>query len=112
MQDYQLNILTFPVWWYTRGLRTIWTWAKHRARYDLRATGLLLFSRHMSEPLFGDYTRSGKIVGFFLRLAILIYKVVILAVRVIFIGLVMAFYLVAIPFVIIMIINQLLIVFG
>jgi len=107
MQTNQLNLLTFPLWWYTRGLRTVWAWAKQRARYDLRATGLLLFSRHMSEPLFGDYTRSGRLVGFFLRLAILIYKLFILCVRIILIGIALLFYLVAIPLVIIMIIKQL-----
>ncbi len=112
MENYQLNLLTFPAWWYTRGLCTVWTWAKNRARYDLRATGLALFSRHLAEPLFGDYTRSGRLVGFFLRLAIIIYKVLMLAIRVILIGAVLLFYLVAIPLVIIMIINQLFIVFG
>jgi hypothetical protein len=111
MNNFDLNLLTFPIWWYTHGLALLWAWAKRRARYDLRATGLVLFSRHMAEPMFGDYTRSGRMIGLFLRFFLLLGKLIMLLFRVLFIVIVLLVYILIIPFSIIMIINQLF-VFG
>lgn len=106
MGNFELNLLTFPLWWYTHGLVAVWIWARRRARYDLRATGIVLFSRHLSEPLFGDYTRSGMVVGFFLRIVLLFGKSLMLLFRFALIAVVLIAYLLAIPVAIVMIINQ------
>jgi hypothetical protein len=62
------EILYFPVWWYSQGLRLAWQrlirqWARLYNRLGLR----FLFA-NMGKPMYGDYTRSGKVISFFFRL--------------------------------------------
>ncbi len=67
-----LNILTFPIWWYAVGALTVWHWFFGFVHRSFTKSGLVLFARHMREPLYGDYTRSGRLVSFFLRVILLI----------------------------------------
>jgi hypothetical protein len=74
MQTSKLNFLTFPIWWYTEGTGIILHWLKNHFQYTLRQTHLLLFFRHLNEPLYQDYSRAGRALSFFLRIFILIFK--------------------------------------
>lgn len=67
-----LNILTFPIWWYAVGALTVWRWFFALTHKSFTRSGLVLFARHMREPLYGDYSRSGRIISFFLRVVLLI----------------------------------------
>ncbi len=107
MQPIKLNLLTMPVWWYSAGLGIVWAWMKRQYRYGLSRTGLLLFARHIREPLFGDYTKSGIVVGFFLRLALLAIKLMLFLLRLIWLAAVLLIYLCLPPACIAMIIYQL-----
>jgi hypothetical protein len=70
-----LNIVTFPIWWYAVGALTVWRWFFLFAHRSFTRSGLVLFARHMGEPLYGDYTRSGRAISFFLRVILLIAKI-------------------------------------
>lgn len=65
------ELLYFPVWWYSHGLALTarkllnsWLGMSHRL-------SLVILLRTMGKPMYGDYTRSGKIISFFFRLLIL-----------------------------------------
>lgn len=100
----QLNPLTFPLWWYTAGFGVVWQRAKQQFRYGLKKTAFRLFLRNLRHPLYGDYTRSGRIISFFLRIVLLIAKIIFLGFRLIVLGIFLAAYLVILPFALFMII--------
>ena len=97
MNDFPLNILTFPLWWYTTGFSVFKDWAKRKYHYHLQKTGLLVFAKHLKEPLYGDYTRSGIIISFFVRIILLVYKLIIFVLHVLLIGVLGFAYLVLLP---------------
>lgn len=101
------NILSFPVWWYSEGLQLAWRHAQSRWGVVLRSTGLIIFLRNMTQPLYGDYTRSGRIISFFLRVVLLIFILFWTGLRLLFVLLGFVLHLVILPLAIIMIIYQL-----
>jgi hypothetical protein len=108
MGAFPLNILTFPIWWYSTGLGLIWKWYKKKNHYVLERTGLLLFARHMFEPLYQDYSKSGLIISFFLRIFFLILKSIFFCLNAVFYGLGVLVYIFTLPLIIIMIVFQIL----
>ena len=108
MNNFPLNFLTLPVWWYTTGLNLVWRWYRKRTNLALQSTGLLLFARHMNEPLYQDYTKSGVVISFFVRIFVLAYKALVSGLSLLLYGLVPLVYVCLLPAVIMMIIFQLL----
>lgn len=108
MTNFPLNILTFPLWWYTIGLSLMIRWLKRQFWWGLKKTGLLVFVRHMNEPLYGDYTKSGIIISFFIRILLLIFKLAFFTIRLIIVGLMALIFLLLLPLTLIMIIFQIL----
>ncbi len=108
MNGLSLNLLTLPVWWYTSGWHRVWQWNLRQMDLGLHQTGLLLFAHHMREPLYGDYTHSGIILSFFLRIILLLFKLTLLVVRALLLAVFDALYLAVLPLSVAMIIFQLL----
>ena len=106
MQNFPLNILTFPFWWYSVGLNLVWKWTQREYFFGLHKSGMLIFARHLGEPLYGDYTRTGRIFSFFLRIVLLVYKVIVFAIRLLIVGILDLLYLLLLPATIILIIFQ------
>jgi len=94
----QLNPLTFPLWWYTAGFGVAWQWAVQQFRYGLKKTAFRLFLRNLRHPLYGDYTRSGRIISFFLRIVLLFAKIIFLGVRLVYLAIFLVGYLLILPF--------------
>lgn len=101
------NLILLPIWWYTTGFRHFREWYVRQFYYGLRKTAIILFARHFNEPFFGDYTRGGRILGYFLRTFMLILKLIFLSARILFISAMMILYLLILPAAIIMIVYQL-----
>lgn len=97
MGNLPLNLITFPLWWYSTGVRLMLDWNKRQFKFSLHQTGLLLFVRHLREPLYSDYTRSGIIIGAVLRVVILLFKLLLLAVRLLLLLIVDIFYASVLP---------------
>ena len=92
-----LNLLTFPLWWYSTGVSLMWAWSKRQFSLGIHHTGLTLFARHLGEPLYGDYTRAGRIIGFFLRIILLVIKLLMLSARLIMVLLLDLIFLAILP---------------
>jgi hypothetical protein len=107
MENFPLNLLSFPLWWYAVGGQIIWQWYKRQYYFGLHKTGLLLFARHMNEPLYGDYSKTGIVLSFFIRIFILIYKIIVFLLRLVVVTLLALLFLAWLPGVLIMIIFQL-----
>jgi len=66
------EIVTFPRWWYTRGLQRAGAWMRRTLRGWERAVGLRLWAKHLFTPMFGQTDWQGRIISFSMRLVVLI----------------------------------------
>lgn len=68
------ELLYFPVWWYSQGLMATWRtlvgeWLGVADRLSLK-----ILLRNLGKPMYGDYTRSGKIISFFFRIFLVVVR--------------------------------------
>jgi hypothetical protein len=89
------------------GAKLVFERVKIELNYGLQQTGLLVFARHLREPLYGDYTRSGIIISFFLRIFLLAFKLLVFGLRFLVVSILFLLYLILLPAIIIMIVFQL-----
>lgn len=107
MNNQPLSIFGFPVWWYSEGLQLAWSHTKERYRYVMRSTGLVIFLKNITQPLYGDTTREGRAISAFIRVILLFFIIIWTAVRLAYVLALFMLHLLALPFVIIMIVYQL-----
>lgn len=62
------DILYFPVWWYTVGLKKVYLGFWHQLISLINGFSLPILFRSILKPMYGDYTRSGRIISFFMRI--------------------------------------------
>ncbi len=80
LREFIGEVLYFPVWWYSAGLVLTW---RSLARQWLAAANRLslrILLKNMGKPMYGDYTRSGRVISFFFRLILVAARSVVLAV--------------------------------
>lgn len=68
--------VSFPWWWYTRGVRRVLGWATRALRGWEHAVGLRLWMRALLVPMYGQTDLQGRLVSFAMRLAVLVGRVV------------------------------------
>tara|TARA_Y100000310_G_C20062975_1_gene525831 strand:+ start:139 stop:516 length:378 start_codon:yes stop_codon:yes gene_type:complete len=74
--DSILEILYFPIWWYSKGLKrtVLYSWRGIKnTNFNL---GLVIMFKHIFKPMYGQYDRAGRIISFFMRLVLLIVKLI------------------------------------
>jgi hypothetical protein len=69
-----LDIIYFPVWWFTAGVVHAGKWCANlfRAGNFRLAPGLWL--KNIAVPMYGQYDWQGKIISFFMRLIQVIFR--------------------------------------
>lgn len=68
------NIFYFPVWWYSLGLKKKIVNFGANIKKTAHNLSLKIMFTYLFKPMFGDVSRSGRIISFFMRLVLLIYK--------------------------------------
>lgn len=68
------DILYFPLWWYSAGLKMIIGDLYLNIKQTGNNLALPLLLSSMFKPMFGQYDRTGRIISFFIRLVILIFR--------------------------------------
>src|SRR5690606_18264858 len=68
------SVLFFPVVYYSTGLGRMAVWAKNQVTWFERFFAFRLSLMTLFTPLYGDYTRQGRIVGFVVRLMLLMFR--------------------------------------
>jgi len=81
-----IDTLYFPVWWYTAGFFRVLGWAKESLIGIERVAALKIWLKSMFKPMFQDTTRSGRLISFFMRLVLLIFKLLMVIVWAVFLG--------------------------
>ena len=101
------EILYFPFWWYTRGLkkRVLYVWDSiKRLASNL---SLRVMITHLFSPMFAQTDRAGRAISFVMRLIILISRIVVfLIIAVLYIGL-LIFWILLPPLIIVQEANNL-----
>ncbi len=78
--EFFLDILYFPIWWYTRGAKraAVAVWHMFQEANISLAPGLWL--RHILTPMFGQTDWQGRIMSFFMRVVNIIGRTIALVV--------------------------------
>lgn len=81
------ELLAFPFWWYTAGIKKAWLWLSFQAKMASRRLSYRILLRHLFVPLYGDYTWSGILIGVPVRIGYFIVLTIVLVVWMILVGL-------------------------
>ncbi|OGH68441.1 MAG: hypothetical protein A3I29_02060 [Candidatus Magasanikbacteria bacterium RIFCSPLOWO2_02_FULL_44_11] len=73
-----LDILYFPVWWYSRGFIWVTQSALDWCRIGKRRLAPGLWLQNIFVPMYGQYDFTGKVISFFMRLIQIVVRSVIL----------------------------------
>ena len=65
------DILMFPWWWYTRGVRGVLRWAGRTLRGWEHMVGLRFWVRHLFVPMFGQADWQGRLISVIMRMVVL-----------------------------------------
>lgn len=74
--DIVLDVVRFPVWWYTRGAAQVAAWYGQQLGFGIDRLALIVLLRNLGRPMFGDYSWQGRIISFFVRIVQLIVSII------------------------------------
>lgn len=77
--DVVLDFVYFPLWWYSQGLKQVGSFVGRQIKQEALNLSLALWLKNMFTPMYSDYTLSGRLVSFFMRAIVLIYRLVVLS---------------------------------
>ena len=77
--DVVIDFLYWPIWWYSKGLKGAVQFAFGQIAGEEKRIGLLLWMENLFNPMFAQYDWQGRIISFFMRIIVMIYKTIILA---------------------------------
>ena len=80
LRDLIGDVLYFPIWWYSAGIRLAWRRFERQWFSLFDRLGLKYLLLNMGRPMYGDYTRSGKIISFFFRLLLVGWSFILMAI--------------------------------
>ena len=101
------EILYFPFWWYTRGLKKRVHYVCDSIKRLASNLSLRVMITHLFSPMFAQTDRAGRAISFVMRLIILISRIVVfLIIAVLYIGL-LIFWILLPPLIIVQVANNL-----
>lgn len=70
IQEELVSVFSYPIWWYSTGLINLVSWIQEGLRYRWRKYALGLWLTHLTTPMYGEYSWIGRIISFFMRIAV------------------------------------------
>ncbi len=72
--DVLFDVFRFPVWWYTTGTKNAaqFTWQEFLSILNRLSIPILV--RNLGKPMYGDYSKSGRIISFFVRIIVFVFR--------------------------------------
>jgi len=68
------DLLYFPIWWYALGLKERWRVFLKNVKDVERKLALKIWLKNMFVPMYGFYDIWSRVISFFMRVIMLIYK--------------------------------------
>lgn len=92
--DFLVEVLYFPIWWYSSGLKktTLAVFGNIKATSRNLALGLLF--KNLFKPMYGQSDKAGRAVSLFMRLVLLCAKLFVFTLFFLFYCLILIFWLV------------------
>lgn len=72
VKEEAISILEYPVWWYTKGFRALLRWVEEGLVYRWKSYSIGLWLRHITLPMYGEYSIWGRAVSLFMRVVVVI----------------------------------------
>ncbi len=72
-----LDIVYFPVWWYTKGLAKLARFCFESVERMAGNLSLGIWMKNMFTPMFGQYDWQGRLISFMMRTVMLVYKFIV-----------------------------------
>ena len=69
-----ISIFYFPIWWYSLGFKKRLIGFSQGIINLIHDLALKLMFTHLFKPMFGERSKSGRIISFFMRLILLIWR--------------------------------------
>lgn len=66
-KDLILDILYWPIWWYSGGVVRAWQRMIDTIKQGNDELALLVWMKNIFRPMFGDYSFQGRLISFFMR---------------------------------------------
>jgi hypothetical protein len=98
------DFVYFPLWWYSRGLKKVALFCLGQMREWGERLSLRILFTNLFKPMYSDYSRSDRIISFFLRIFVFGFKLILMFVWVIILLIILFVYLLLPPFIIYMIV--------
>lgn len=77
------NVLYFPVWWYTKGLKKAALFCWRKIVRGEKVLGLKIWLTNLFKPMYGQQDWQGKLISFFMRLIQLVFRTIIMIIWII-----------------------------
>lgn len=74
IRDVVFDVVRWPVWWYTTGTANVLRFMRHEFLSILDRLSLRILFRNLLKPMYGDYSRSGRIISLFMRLIVFAFN--------------------------------------
>lgn len=100
------EILYFPFWWYSVGLGRLLKKIFNAWRGQEKSLGLFVWAKNIFVPMYGQHDIAGRLISFFVRLAQVIVRSLMMLVWSIILLVVVIFWLALPPLIIIAMIFQ------
>ena len=94
------NILYFPIWWYSQGLKEAGLFCLRKISNGEKVLGLKIWLVNLFKPMYGQYDWQGKLISFFMRLVQLVFRTIAMIIWIIIVFVLFIIWLVLPPFVI------------
>ena len=101
-----IDFLKFPFWWYSVGLVNAAKRFSRHLKFGLQYTGLKVWLLNLFKPMFGETSIQGRLISFFMRLVLLIFRTIAMLVWFIISLVIFILWIILPPFIIFMIIRQ------
>lgn len=92
-----MDAISFPFWWYGRGLREISLRIAHIIERANRSLGVSLWIKNIFTPMFAQRDWQGKLISFFMRVVQIIFRGTVFLIIMVFLALLLLVWILILP---------------
>jgi len=73
-RDVIFDVVRFPVWWYSVGTLNVFRFVRWELLSVADRLSIKILFRNLLKPMYGDTTRSGRIISLIMRLLVFVFR--------------------------------------
>ncbi len=74
------DIVYFPFWWYTKGIKKAGLFFVNEVIDWSNRLSLRILFKNLLQPMYGDYSRSGRVISLFMRIIVFGFKLIVMVI--------------------------------